>query len=886
MRFLKKDKSLLRGKKNRSLPRIITQSIIVLGLVIVYILLFQLFIEQTGSFISILLVIPVIAAGIYFGRITGAVAGLGVFALNTFLLTVFEGSTISQVVHYWPGYLAILVIGYIAGNFHDESAARQRISEEISTRERFIVMTRMAIRNIVGSKGLENDEYYRLASHLTNMFVADYAYLIQRDRKKEQAILVATTKAMELPFTPVTLEPEEAKIIMAMSQSESPMVVEDVQSSTFVVNPSYFRNFDQQTNSALIIPLTMKDYCFGVAILAFESSHRFSKDEIIYAELAGDQITLALRNIHQQLEIEMQLKEAKALSDIERALSETERVGTDKILQLIVDSARELIQQAEESVIHLMDMELDALVPKAISGFSSGSKATERPRIGMKEGVAGRVMETGETINIGDISTSPLYILKETSLPAYRSLLVAPVQSGGQPIGTISVQSTQSNVFSDSDAELLNTFGIQAAIALENTRLFESTQQSLKEINALYRISQGLSSSLNTDELIKDVVDLLQQNFDYYHVQIYMVDALNDSLVLKSGSGKIGAQMLEEGHNLPRGTGITGHVTETASPFITNNVNDVVFYFRNPLLPETQSEMTVPIKVDGKVMGVIDIQDTPPRRLTDNDLNLMITVANQLSVVLQKADLYRSLQTALQQEQSIRSQLVQSERLALVGRLLASVSHELNNPLQAIQNALFLLKDEEQLSPQGKQDLDVILSEAERMASLIERLRTAYRPGRVKDFRPVDLNNLIEDVHTLIATFLRQKQIAFELHPEPDLPPISGMSDQMRQVVLNLFLNAIDVMKPGGRLIVRTRNLPEQHEVRFTVKDTGPGIDPEILPKIFDAFITDKQTGTGLGLTITRDIIEQHFGRIEAENDPEGGAIFNVWLPTDEKGQD
>jgi len=285
-------------------------------------------------------------------------------------------------------------------------------------------------------------------------------------------------------------------------------------------------------------------------------------------------------------------------------------------------------------------------------------------------------------------------------------------------------------------------------------------------------------------------------------------------------------------------------------------------------------------------VGVIDVQEKPPNKLTDNDLQLMVAVADQLSVALQRASLYSNLQTALQQEQTVRSQLVQSERLALVGRLLASVSHELNNPLQAIQNALFLLKDEEDLSPQGKQDLDVILSEAERMASLIERLRSAYRPGRVKDFRPVELNGLIEDVHTLISTLLRQKQVAFEFHPEPDLPPISGMSDQMRQVVLNLFLNAIEVMQTGGRLFVWTQNLPQQNEVLLSVKDTGPGIDPELLPKIFDAFITDKQTGTGLGLTITRDIIEQHFGRIEAKNDPAGGAIFNVWLPLNGKGQE
>lgn len=170
------------------------------------------------------------------------------------------------------------------------------------------------------------------------------------------------------------------------------------------------------------------------------------------------------------------------------------------------------------------------------------------------------------------------------------------------------------------------------------------------------------------------------------------------------------------------------------------------------------------------------------------------------------------------------------------------------------------------------------------MAALIERLRDAYRPIRMKDFQPVELNGLIEDVHTLIATHMRQKEIAFEFFPDPDLPNISGVSDQIRQVVLNLFLNAIEVMKPGGRLTVQTRDLKENHEVLFSVKDSGPGIEPEMLPKVFDAFITSKHTGTGLGLTITHDIIQQHHGKIEAENDPQGGAVFHIWLPIHEEG--
>jgi len=235
----------------------------------------------------------------------------------------------------------------------------------------------------------------------------------------------------------------------------------------------------------------------------------------------------------------------------------------------------------------------------------------------------------------------------------------------------------------------------------------------------------------------------------------------------------------------------------------------------------------------------------------------------------------------------VRSQLLQSERLALIGRLLASVSHELNNPLQTIQYGLFVLRDEVDLSSQTRRDLEIMIGEAERMAALIEQLRSTYRPVHPQEFQSIALNDLIEDVHALISTHLRHNEIAFEFLPEPNLPNVLGLPDQIRQVMLNLFLNAIEVMKPGGCLIVETRSLPQQKEVMLIVKDTGPGIDPEIMPRIFDAFITSKETGTGLGLTITRDIIQQHHGRIEAENDPQGeaGAVFKIWLPMEERVQ-
>jgi signal transduction histidine kinase len=500
-------------------------------------------------------------------------------------------------------------------------------------------------------------------------------------------------------------------------------------------------------------------------------------------------------------------------------------------------------------------------------------------KIRPNEGIAGHVLVSGQTINIADVEKDARFVTYAEP-PKYRSLIVAPVRSGEQKLGTISVQSVSVSAFTEAESRLLSALGTQAATAIENAHLLESVQEALKESNALYRINQGLVASLDPQKLLKDVVDLLQKNFGYFHVQIYVLESETGDFVMREGSGEIGRQLKEQRYRLHAGEGIVGYTAETGVPFFTNDVDKVHFFVRSQLLPNTKSELSVPVKIGGYVLGVLDVQQIPPALLTQRDLQLVNAVADQLAIALQKANLYSDLQAALQVETAIRNQMVQSERLVTMGRLLASVSHELNNPLQAIQNALFLLREEKGISPQGRLDLDIVLSEAERMATLIERLRSTYRPIQAEDFQPTQVNSIIEDVYALISTHLRHNEIVFEFHPEPDLPLIPALADQIRQVIINLLMNAVQAMTIGGSLTVCTNSLQDSNEILLTVSDTGTGIPPELLPNIFDAFVTNKQTGTGLGLTISYDIVIKHRGRITAENNPDKGSIFKIWLPT------
>jgi PAS domain S-box-containing protein len=459
-----------------------------------------------------------------------------------------------------------------------------------------------------------------------------------------------------------------------------------------------------------------------------------------------------------------------------------------------------------------------------------------------------------------------------------RSHLCIPLLWNNQLLGLLYIDEDTPNKFSEETIKRLTPLVNATTVALESALLIETTRQALKETSALYHINQGLVA-LNADELLKDAVELLQNNFNYYHVQVFVIAPDTENFILKAASGDIGKKLVEEKHEVGAGTGIIGYAAETGSPFFTNNVDQVVYFSYDPNFPDTTAEMAVPVRNGEKLYGVLDIQQNAYKQFTQRDLQLVVTIADQLAVALHKAELYENLQTALQKEKAIRNQLVQNERLAVMGRLLASVSHELNNPLQAIQNALFLLKEEKGMSEQGLNDLEIVLAESERMAGLIERLRDTYRPPQAEDLQPTYINNIIEDVYALLATHLRKNMVAFEFHPDPEAPAIMALPDQVRQVALNLLMNAVEAMPDGGKLTVNTMFLRDSHEIMLSVMDTGSGISPSILPYIFDPFVTNKKRGTGIGLTISHDIVIKHRGRITAENNPDSGATFKVWLP-------
>ncbi|GAB1470139.1 hypothetical protein MASR2M66_10160 [Chloroflexota bacterium] len=710
-----------------------------------------------------------------------------------------------------------------------------------------------------------------LAVNFAKLLHADDCYITGWDQDNNIALPRVTTAKPQPQFADMP-SLDEFNITASALEDGHALAVEDVFDSPDI-NPEIAGKYPAR--SILGVPLIFREHKLGAALITFNTPHKFTPLEIEQAERIANHIAVAIWNTQQENTNKQQLKQQEILAKIAITLSQTERLGLSNVLDLIVHSARELIPGAQQAVIHLIDKDQSFLIPEAVSGYDKFEGNWGKMQVG--KGVAGLAISEGKSIYIPTVRNDPR-VINLNPVAKYQSLLVSPIFSGEQKLGTISVQSEKPYAFSQNEINLLSALGQQAAIAIESALLIESTRQALKETNALYRIHQGLAA-LNMDELLNDAVELLKENFDYYHVQVFTINPETGNFLLKAASGEIGKELVQAGHELRAGAGIIGYAAETGIPFFANNVDEVVFFAYDPYLPHTKAEMAIPIKNGETLYGILDIQQAGSNSLTQRDQQLVVTVADQLALALHKVELYENLRIALEQEKAIRNQLVQNERLTVMGRLLASVSHELNNPLQAIQNALFLLKEEKGISQQGRNDLEIVLAESERMASLIDRLRATYRPAQVEDLEATYINSIIEDVFALLAPHLRKNEVTFEFHPEEDLPAIMAIPDQVRQVALNLLMNAVEAMPNGGKLTVNTQRLQNAQEIMLSVTDTGEGISPDIMPNIFDPFITNKKRGTGIGLTISHDIVLKHRGRISAENNSDYGATFKVWLP-------
>ena len=341
---------------------------------------------------------------------------------------------------------------------------------------------------------------------------------------------------------------------------------------------------------------------------------------------------------------------------------------------------------------------------------------------------------------------------------------------------------------------------------------------------------------------------------------------------------------------------------------VVDNMNEIVSLnaaaerlFKPPRDPLVQSRRTqVAMRNDARFtsfLAQLSLDPAPRRsgelRLTDPDtgeeLEIQVT-ANEVRdavgatvatvSVMQDVGRLRELE-----RRRLEQALFESEKLAATGRLAASIAHEINNPLEAIQNALYLLVKRIPEDDPNAKFLGIAMKETERMSRILRQMLGFYRPAA--DLAPTDINALIEETEALVAKRLRERNVRIEKRLHPDLPKVRASADQIKQVILNLVLNAAEAMPKGGLVTVATESHRDAASgfirtdaVRVQVADTGPGIAEDYLPHIFEPFFSTKgEKGTGLGLWVSLGIAQSHGGRLQVRNQETGGSVFSLTLP-------
>ena len=286
----------------------------------------------------------------------------------------------------------------------------------------------------------------------------------------------------------------------------------------------------------------------------------------------------------------------------------------------------------------------------------------------------------------------------------------------------------------------------------------------------------------------------------------------------------------------------------------------------------------VPLIYQTRLSGVFVIADKiSGRAFGMDDIEFLSILGSQISVAIENARLYKAEKMATEQLRSTQQQLVHSERLAALGEMSAKIAHEINNPLGIIKNYILLIKRAADTSAEATGYTEVVGQEIDRIARIVKELLDFHRPKEFT-FEKTDIIGVVDDVLRFMDQRLKKQNVKLVRNYDKHCSPVEASAENLKQVFMNLVINALDVMPDGGELKVGMECTDDSLLIRFC--DTGPGIAPDIEPRIFEPFFTTKDPGqgTGLGLSVCYGIIKSHKGTITYRNlDP--GGCFEVRLP-------
>jgi signal transduction histidine kinase len=450
--------------------------------------------------------------------------------------------------------------------------------------------------------------------------------------------------------------------------------------------------------------------------------------------------------------------------------------------------------------------------------------------------------------------------------------LVLPLVANNRDVGIVELtQESSSRHLTQDEVRLAQTLATQAAIALENARLYQETKRALEELTTLQAMALDITAQVELPELLDRLMMRARSLVGAAGSAIYLRGTVDARLTPAASVLPWGGTVLQEGLELARKA-----MEEARSLYEPVRPEQVS---RGATLPHSLICVCVPLRWHEQVLGVMSVfAPDGDGAVAARARYLLELLAPQAAIAIRNVQLFEALELRMAELERAQASLVQAEKAAAIGRLAASLAHEINNPLQSLNNCLHLARRAELTSDKKGAYLSMAQDEVGRLIEIVSRMLDFYRPATGESRVATDLNALLHDVLGLVGQQLEQNKITTKLNLQPELPTILAIPNNVRQVLLNVILNAVDAMLEGGQLIISTHQQAGGW-AGVTIADTGRGIPAEHISQVFEPFFTTKENGTGLGLAISYGIIEAHGGHIDVESEVGKGSTFSIRFP-------
>jgi signal transduction histidine kinase/ActR/RegA family two-component response regulator len=435
------------------------------------------------------------------------------------------------------------------------------------------------------------------------------------------------------------------------------------------------------------------------------------------------------------------------------------------------------------------------------------------------------------------------------------------------------------------EQEALRLLAAQAGIAIRNAALYQEARQRRDVAESLARVARELTGTLEEERIAELVAQGVVQLLAARGATLYRYDEatgrlsalrtygphaeITRGLVLEPGEGAAGRAVVER--KILATTDVLREPRVNISPALRARLEHF----------NTGAVVSVPLVAQDRVVGALSLSDVSGREFTDDELQALQVFADQAALALENARLYESAQDSLVRLRNTQAQLVQAAKMSAVGQLVSGVAHELNNPLSVIigYGQLLLARD---VPASLRRPVELMVTQGERMSKIVRNLLYFARQ-RPPERAAVSIQQVMEQTLALRSNHLTLSGITVQTDFAPDVPLTTGDGQQLEQVFLNLLLNAEQAIleaRAQGEITLCTRLRADGSTIIAQVIDDGPGIPPDSLPRIFEPFYTTKTVGmgTGLGLSVSYGIVQEHGGRLSVESKP-GQTAFTVELP-------